>query len=656
MLLGCIADDFTGATDLANNLVRAGMRVVQTIGVPTAPLDEPVDAVVVALKSRTIPPDEAVALSLDALEWLRAAGAKQIYFKVCSTFDSTDRGNIGPVTEALMKALDCRFSIACPAFPENQRTVFNGYLFVGAVPLNESGMRDHPLTPMNDANLVRVLQRQCASARVGLIDHRILRAGTDAVRARMTALQAEGVSIAIVDAIADTDLLTMGRAFAELPLLVAGSGVAIGLPQNHGLAPSAGAAWLPPAGGAAAIVSGSCSTASNAQVRHFIDSGGAAFAIDPMRIAEGERIVDAALAWGRRASRRSTGADLRDRRAGGRQGGSGEPRHRTGRPHRRGHAVGDRVRPRRGGRAPHGRCRRRDGRRLRTGARHREAAHRPPDRPGRAVVPRDGARGTRRRRARRAEIRQLRRHRLLLESVRAARRAAARPGRRRGTGERRAMNEAALRLEIARVGQSLFQRGYAHATAGNISVRLDDGFLITPTDACLGFLDPERLAKVDAEGRQLSGDPASKTLALHRRIYAAEPEAHCVIHTHSAHLVALTLTGVWRHDDILPPITPYFVMKVGHVPLIPYHPPGAAEVATLVAEAIADNRTRGRRLRAVMLERLGPNVWHSTPAAAMATLEELEETARLWLLSNSQARSLTEAQLEALRAAFGVDW
>jgi len=240
-----------------------------------------------------------VALSLDALTWLRAAGARQIYFKVCSTFDSTDRGNIGPVTEALMKALDCRFSIACPAFPENQRTVFNGYLFVGAVPLNESGMRDHPLTPMNDANLVRVLQRQCASARVGLIDHRILRAGTDAVRARMTALQAEGFSIAIVDAIADSDLLTMGRAFAELPLLVAGSGVAIGLPQNHGLAPSAGAAWLPPAGGAAAIVSGSCSTASNAQVRHFIDSGGAAFAIDPMRIAEGERIVDTALAWGR---------------------------------------------------------------------------------------------------------------------------------------------------------------------------------------------------------------------------------------------------------------------------------------------------------------------------------------------------------------------
>ena len=218
------------------------------------------------------------------------------------------------------------------------------------------------------------------------------------------------------------------------------------------------------------------------------------------------------------------------------------------------------------------------------------------------------------------------------------------------------MTEEALRLEIVRVGQSLFQRGYAHATAGNISVRLDDGFLITPTEACLGFLDPHRLAKVDSEGRQTGGDPASKTLSLHRCIYAAEPDAHCVIHTHSAHLVALTLTGVWRHDDILPPITPYFVMKVGHVPLIAYHPPGATEVGTLVAEAIADNRARGRRLRAVLLERLGANVWHGTPAAAMATLEELEETARLWLLTNAQARSLTEAQLEALRTAFGVDW
>ena len=296
MLLGCIADDFTGATDLANNLVRAGMRVVQTIGVPAARLDEPVDAVVVALKSRTIAPDQAVEQSLAALRWLQSQGARQIYFKVCSTFDSTDRGNIGPVAEALMRALDCRFAIACPAFPENLRTVFNGYLFVGPVLLNESSMRDHPLTPMHDANLVRVLQRQSTS-RVGLIDHRTVRAGAERIRDRIAALQAEGVALAIVDAVADDDLMAMGRAFAELPLLVAGSGVAIGLPQNHGIRPSEGAARLPPAHGAAAIVSGSCSSASNAQVRHFLGAGGEGFAIDPLALAKGGGVVDAALAW-----------------------------------------------------------------------------------------------------------------------------------------------------------------------------------------------------------------------------------------------------------------------------------------------------------------------------------------------------------------------
>src|SRR6059058_5374252 len=157
--LGCIADDFTGATDLANNLVRAGMRVVQTIGVPEGPAPD-VDAVVVALKSRTIPAADAVAQSLQALRWLRAQGARQIYFKVCSTFDSTPRGNIGPVADALMDALGARFAVACPAFPATGRTVYKGHLFVGDVPLHESGMQNHPLTPMTDPNLVRVLQRQ----------------------------------------------------------------------------------------------------------------------------------------------------------------------------------------------------------------------------------------------------------------------------------------------------------------------------------------------------------------------------------------------------------------------------------------------------------------------------------------------------------------
>lgn len=217
-------------------------------------------------------------------------------------------------------------------------------------------------------------------------------------------------------------------------------------------------------------------------------------------------------------------------------------------------------------------------------------------------------------------------------------------------------DEATLREEICRVGASLFARGYAHATAGNISVRLADGFLITPTDACLGTLDPARLARLDAEGRQLGGDRASKTLALHLRIYDSDGDARCVIHTHSTHLVALTLQGVWTADDIVPPITPYYVMKVGHVPLIPYHRPGAPEAAEQVARRIGAARAAGAPLRAVMMERLGPNVWHESPAAAMAVLEELEETARLWLLGGRSATPLSASQIDELRTAFGARW
>jgi ribulose-5-phosphate 4-epimerase/fuculose-1-phosphate aldolase len=216
------------------------------------------------------------------------------------------------------------------------------------------------------------------------------------------------------------------------------------------------------------------------------------------------------------------------------------------------------------------------------------------------------------------------------------------------------MSEDALRAEICRVGASLYTRSHVHASAGNISVRTDAGFLITPTDACLGTLEPARLAEVNAQGEQTAGDRASKTLALHRRIYAADPEARCIIHTHATHLVALTLSGVWQADDIVPPITPYFVMKVGHVPLIPYHRPGDPAVATLVAERIARSRERGAPIRAVMLERLGPVVWHRSPAEASAVLEELEETARLWLMT--RAAPLGDAQIDELRTHFGAAW
>ena len=220
----------------------------------------------------------------------------------------------------------------------------------------------------------------------------------------------------------------------------------------------------------------------------------------------------------------------------------------------------------------------------------------------------------------------------------------------------------AVREEICRIGQSLFERGYVHASAGNISVRLDNGFLITPTDACLGFLQPDELAFVDAQGLQLSGHRASKTLALHQAIYSAamglSANTRCVIHTHSTHLVALSLRDAELSApmgaELLPPITPYFVMKVGHVPLIDYHRPGDPEVAKVVASTIQRYAEQDLPLHAVMLSRLGPNVWHDTPAQAMATLEELEETARLQLLC--PAPSLTAAQIDELRQTFGAHW
>jgi 3-dehydro-4-phosphotetronate decarboxylase len=227
------------------------------------------------------------------------------------------------------------------------------------------------------------------------------------------------------------------------------------------------------------------------------------------------------------------------------------------------------------------------------------------------------------------------------------------------------MTESDAREEICRVGRSLFERGYVHATAGNISVRLDDseggGFLITPTDACLGYLVPARLARLDAQAQQISGDKASKTIALHTQIYRAarafDAQTRCVIHTHSPHCVALTLrAGLPESIELLPALTPYFVMKVGHVPVIPYHRPGDPQAAQLVANAITRYGEAGTPIRAVMLARLGPNVWHDSPAAAMATLEELEETARLMCLSANAPEPLTDSQLNELRQTFGARW
>lgn len=302
-LLGCIADDFTGATDLANMLVRGGMRTVQSIGIPSAEMAAGLDAdaVVIALKSRTTAASEAVAESLAALQWLRDQGCEQIFFKYCSTFDSTAAGNIGQVSEALLEALGSDFTLACPAFPENGRTIFRGHLFVQDQLLNESGMQHHPLTPMTDANLVRVLQSQTRLP-VGLLRYDSIAQGVEAVRSRIAELRGQGVALAIADALSDADLYTLGAACADLPLLTGGSGLALGLPENFrraGKLRDLDAASLPKVAGGEVVLAGSASLATNAQVDAWLEAERPAWRIDPLALAAGEAVVEQALAFAR---------------------------------------------------------------------------------------------------------------------------------------------------------------------------------------------------------------------------------------------------------------------------------------------------------------------------------------------------------------------
>jgi len=333
ILLGCIADDFTGATDLANTLTRQGMATVVLLGVPREDVDVgDADAVVVALKSRSIAASDAVSQSLAALDWLARHGARrpplsesqgahinesaasgsarstlhesesgpQYYFKYCSTFDSTDAGNIGPVAEALLDALGEDFTVACSAFPTNKRTIYQGHLFVGDVLLSESSMRHHPLTPMTDALLTRVLQRQCIG-RVGLIDFNVVERGGVAIRGAAAQLRADGVRIAIVDALTDAHLVAIGAACADLKLLTGGSGLALGLPENFrraGLLRMKEAGALPRFGGHAAVLAGSCSAATQRQVAK-MKAGSNGFEIDPIALRDDRAAVAKVLQWAR---------------------------------------------------------------------------------------------------------------------------------------------------------------------------------------------------------------------------------------------------------------------------------------------------------------------------------------------------------------------
>ena len=298
MILGVIADDFTGATDVASMLVRAGMHTVQIIGVPRGALPQ-ADAVVIALKTRTCPPAEAIEQSLQALSALQGAGARQIYFKYCSTFDSTDEGNIGPVADALVEALGCGFALACPAFPVNGRSVYMGHLFVGGVLLNESGMEKHPLTPMTNANLVRVLGRQTEGT-VGLVPYPTVEQGAAAIRKAMTGLKEQGRRYAIVDAVSDAHLMAIGEAAESHALITGGSGIAIGLPGNFRragkLAAVANPGALPKVEGHAAVLAGSCSRATLFQIGRARESI-ATLQLDALATPDARTLAKQALEW-----------------------------------------------------------------------------------------------------------------------------------------------------------------------------------------------------------------------------------------------------------------------------------------------------------------------------------------------------------------------
>ena len=300
--LGCIADDYTGASDLANTLTRAGLRTVQTIGVPSDALTLPdVDAVVVSLKSRSIAAEEAVAKSRAAAQWLTGRGAGHLLFKICSTFDSTDAGNIGPVMDALRADLGAAIVLVTPAFPQTGRTVYQGHLFVGSVPLNESPLKDHPLNPMHDANLVRVLQRQSRTA-IGLADRAVVAAGAEALRRHLAALAEKGVGAAIADAVADSDLETIGVVALDHAVSVGASGIGLGLARalvsSGQVAASHAADSGAAVGGAAACLAGSCSQATLQQIAR-AEQAMPVLRLDPGQLVAGGAETGRALDWAR---------------------------------------------------------------------------------------------------------------------------------------------------------------------------------------------------------------------------------------------------------------------------------------------------------------------------------------------------------------------
>lgn len=294
MLLGCIGDDFTGSSDLANTLTKAGMRTVQFNGVPGSDTSVETEAAVVSLKTRSIDASEAVRLSLEALNWLKAQGCQQFFFKYCSTFDSTEKGNIGPVADALAEALNADKVIVCPAFPGTGRSIYQGYLFVNDTLLNESGMENHPLTPMTDANLRRLMTVQSRNS-VGLVPAETVFQGAAAISKRLEEEHQAGNRMIVVDALQDKDLVEIGAAAKDLPLITGGSGVALGLPANFGCSPGRDVAWHPQQG-KAAILSGSCSNMTRAQIEYHLTTQPGQ-KIDLVKVIEGEQTPEGVAQW-----------------------------------------------------------------------------------------------------------------------------------------------------------------------------------------------------------------------------------------------------------------------------------------------------------------------------------------------------------------------
>ncbi|EWY41904.1 membrane protein [Skermanella stibiiresistens SB22] len=298
MRLGIIADDFTGATDIAGFLVANGLSTIQLNGVPEAGLQVEADAVVISLKSRSCPADEAVTMSLAALEWLRARDCEQFFFKYCSTFDSTPRGNIGPVTDALLDALGEDFTVICPALPVNGRTIYNGYLFVNGVPLAESGMRHHPVTPMTDSNLMRLMEAQ-STGKCGDVHADDVARGVEAVKASLDALRGKGMRYAVLDVLNAADVATVGKAVAGMRLVTGGSGLADGMAKawtDRLSDPAQAAAAGRPSGERPVVLSGSCSQMTNAQVAAYKDEAPAC-PIDVVRCLSDEGYADELFAW-----------------------------------------------------------------------------------------------------------------------------------------------------------------------------------------------------------------------------------------------------------------------------------------------------------------------------------------------------------------------